>query len=90
MKKILVVMLVLSSLALTSCSVMKKNFRTMATYKDPETSGGYWDITLLTGQTFKHVKCTYWGTADDTACFVTDDGTLIFQSGPVTCVKVKD
>ena len=90
MKKTIAVILAIAiMLTATSCSVFRKNIRTMATYKDPETMGGYWNITTQTGQEFNHVKCTYWGTEDDTACFVMDDGTLVFQSGAVTCVRVK-
>lgn len=72
---------------LTSCARFNKNLRTTLTYKDPETMGGYWDVTTQTGQVFNHVKCTYWGTEDDTATFVMDDGTIIIQSGAVVCVR---
>ena len=86
MKKALIVLLVLAVLALSSCEVMKKEFQQSATYKDPQTVGGYWNVTMQTGQTFNHVRCTYWGTDDDTAVFQMDDGTVICQSGAVVCV----
>lgn len=73
----------------TSCAAQKKIWSQHATYKDPQTLGGYWNITLQTGQTFIHVKCTYWGTDDDTAVFELDDGTIICQSGAVVCVRAR-
>ena len=71
----------------TSCAEFKKNLSKSTSYKDLQTIGGYWAVTMQTGQTFYHAKCTYWGTEDDTAVFEMDDGTLICQSGAVVCVK---
>ena len=82
---LLVLVLVLS----VSCAAERKAWSQAASYKDPQTIGGYWDVTMQTGQTFTHVKCTYWGTDDDTAVFVTDDGTTICQSGAVVCTQAK-
>lgn len=88
MKKIFIfVMLIFMVAVVVSCAGEMKQFSQSATYKDPQTIGGYWDVTMQTGQTFNHVKCTYWGTSDDTAVFVTDDGTTVCQSGAVVCVK---
>ena len=82
-------MIALTSIALISCAADRKAWSQATSYKDPQTIGGYWDVTMQTGQTFNHVKCIYWGTADDTAVFQMDDGTLICQSGAAVCVKVK-
>lgn len=90
MKKIIIFVLIVAAVfSLTSCEQLRKELRSTVSYKDPETIGGYWDITTQTGQEFKHVICSYWGTTDDTACFVTDDGALIFQSGAITCIRSK-
>ena len=70
-----------------SCAAELKGLSQAATYRDPQTLGGYWNVTMQTGQTFNHVRCTYWGTSDDTAVFETDDGTIICQSGAVVCVR---
>ena len=88
MKKAVIILLVLTVLALSSCEVAKKEFSQMVSYKDPQSVGGYWNVTMQTGQTFNHVRCTYWGTSDDTAVFEMDDGTIICQSGAVVCVYV--
>ena len=89
-KLIAVVAATLLAISLVSCTpAARKNFSQMATYKDPQSLGGYWNVTMQTGQTFNHVKCTYWGTDDDTAVFQMDDGTLICQSGAVVCVECK-
>ena len=78
-------------LAVTSCTAAEKtSWSQTFSYKDPQSIGGYWDVTMQTGQTFQHVKCTYWGTNDDTAVFEADDGCLICQSGAVVCVYVGD
>lgn len=91
MKKLYVVLVVLIVLAFSSCTAAdKKQWSQIKTYKDPQMIGGYWDVTMQTGQTFKHVRCTYWGTGDDTAVFKMDDGTLICQSGACVCVYVGD
>lgn len=88
MKKVFLVLLaVVLLMSCVSCAVFKKNVSRMASYKDPQSLGGYWNVTMQTGQTFNHVKCTYWGTEDDTAIFEMDDGTLICQSGAVVCVR---
>ena len=86
MKKTIVIILIAIVFALTSCKVIQKEVSQSMTYKDPQTVGGYWTVTMQTGQTFNHVKCTYWGTSDDTAVFEMDDGTIICQSGAVVCV----
>ena len=90
MKKFLILLFVLVTIfSLVSCAGYRKEFSQMASYKDPQSLGGYWNVTMQTGQTFNHVKCTYWGTSDDTAVFELDDGTLICQSGAVVCVRCK-
>ena len=90
MKKMIVLMLVvLCCIFVTSCAADRKAWSQYTSYKDPQTLGGYWDVTMQTGQTFKHVKCTYWGTDDDTAVFEMDDGTLVVQSGACVCVSSK-
>ena len=90
MKKFLILLFVLITIfSLVSCAAQRKEFSQMASYKDPQSLGGYWDITLQTGQVFDHVKCVYWGTSDDTAVFEMDDGTIICQSGAVVCVRCK-
>ena len=86
-KLLLIVLLTFLFFSLISCAVNRKAWSQATTYKDPQTIGGYWDVTMQTGQTFNHVRCTYWGTDDDTAVFEMDDGTLICQSGAVVCVK---
>lgn len=85
----LVLLIIVTLLSSVSCAVWKKNWSRTRSYQDPETIGGYWDVTMQTGQTFLHVKCSYWGTDDDTAVFETDDGTIICQSGACVCVKCK-
>lgn len=90
MRRLLIVILtILILVSLTSCARLSKEYRSELSYKDPETIGGYWNITTQTGQAFNHVKCSYWGTVDDTAVFVKDDGTLIVQSGAVTCTQAR-
>lgn len=88
MKKLIVYLVVLCLIVLTSCAADRKAWSQATSYKDPQTIGGYWDVTMQTGQTFNHVKCTYWGT-DDTAVFQLNDGTLVCQSGPCVCVQSK-
>ena len=90
MKKLIIILLLFGMIfSLVSCAAEHKAWSQAASYKDPQTIGGYWDVTMQTGQTFNHVKCTYWGTNDDTAVFQMDDGTLICQSGAVVCVRCK-
>lgn len=90
MKKLIIILLLFGMIfSLVSCAAERKAWSQAASYKDPQTIGGYWDVTMQTGQTFNHVKCTYWGTNDDTAVFQMDDGTLICQSGAVVCVRCK-
>lgn len=72
-----------------SCARIHKNITSKATYKDPETIGGYWNVTMQTGEYFERVKCLYWGTDDDTAVFQTAEGRLIVQSGACTCIQNK-
>lgn len=86
---IIILIIIIIPLIFVSCAAERKAFSQSATYKDPQTIGGYWDITMQTGQVFKHVKCIYWGTGDDTAVFKTDDNTLICQSGAVVCIQSK-
>lgn len=89
-RKITIILIMFAMLlGCVSCSVAMKNMSTMSSYKDPQTIGGYWTVTMQTGQTFNHVQCTYWGTDDDTAVFKMDDGTTICQSGAVVCIKEK-
>ena len=89
-KMIILVLVVLCCIFVTSCTAgSRKAWSQYTSYKDPQTLGGYWDVTMITGQTFKHVKCTYWGTDDDTAVFEMDDGTLVVQSGACVCVRSK-
>ena len=91
MKKCFVILLlIVIVISLNSCEIAKKNFSSMTTYKDPQMVGGYWNVTMQTGQTFNHVKCTYWGTDDDTAVFQLDDGKIICQSGACVCIYVGD
>lgn len=91
MKKVLIIFVILCTVifCFASCAAERKAWSQAASYKDPQTLGGYWNITLQTGQTFIHVKCTYWGTDDDTAVFELDDGTIICQSGAVVCVRAR-
>lgn len=88
-KKFIVIVIVLLAtlFCCASCEVLKKNISQSTSYKDPQTIGGYWTVTMQTGQTFYHAKCSNWRTEDDTAVFEMDDGTLICQSGAVVCVK---
>lgn len=88
MKKIAICLIVICLIVLVGCAAERKAWSRASTYKDPQTIGGYWNVTMQTGQTFYHVKCTYWGTEDDTAVFQMDDGTLICQSGACVCVEV--
>lgn len=89
MKKIIFVLSIVAFVVIlsVSCALERKSWSQAATYKDPQTIGGYWDVTMQTGQTFYHVRCTYWGTDDDTAVFVMDNGTTICQSGACVCVE---
>ncbi len=90
MKKILLIILIFGIIfSLMSCAADRKAWSQTMSYKDPQTIGGYWDVTMQTGQTFNHVKCVYWGTNDDTAVFELDDGTLICQSGAVVCIRCR-
>lgn len=89
MKKVFLVIAVAAFLVLSvSCAADRKAWSQAASYKDPQTLGGYWNVTMQTGQTFNHVKCIYWGTNDDTAVFQMDNGTIICQSGACVCIKV--
>lgn len=88
-KILLIFTIVVSIFCITSCAADRKAWSQATSYKDPQTLGGYWNVTMQTGQTFNHVKCTYWGTDDDTAVFQLDDGTLICQSGACVCVQSK-
>lgn len=88
MKKIIYFLTILIFICcLSSCAAYRKEWSQATSYKDPQTIGGYWTVTMQTGQTFYHVKCTYWGTADDTAVFQTSDGKIICQSGACVCVQ---
>ena len=89
MKKLLIIFIIIciTMICFTSCAKEKKAWSQAASYKDPQMIGGYWDVTMQTGQVFYHVKCTYWGTSDDTAVFEMDDGTIICQSGACVCIK---
>lgn len=90
MKKIILVILVITfmtAMLMTSCELEKKAWSRSTTYKDPQTIGGYWDVTMQTGQVFTHVRCVYWGVDDDTAVFELDNGTIICQSGACVCVE---
>ena len=90
MRKLTILILIIAlCILLSSCAADRKSWSQAVTYKDPQTIGGYWDVTMQTGQTFNHVKCTYWGTNDDTAVFEMDNGTLIVQSGACVCVRSK-
>lgn len=86
---ILAIIFMLMLVVFVSCAADRKAWSQQTSYKDPQTLGGYWDVTMQTGQTFYHVKCTYWGTSDDTAVFQLDDGTLICQSGACVCIQSK-
>ena len=85
----LICILIFTSVLFVSCAGERKAWSQSATYKDPQTIGGYWDVTMQTGQTFNHVKCVYWGVDDDTAVFKMDDGTLVCQSGACVCIESK-
>lgn len=88
MKKVIICLVVLVlCFFLASCAGEMKSLSQSASYKDPQTIGGYWNVTMQTGQVFNHVKCIYWGTDDDTAVFKMDDGTIVCQSGACVCVK---
>lgn len=90
MKKVVIlILMVIGILTMVSCAAERKAWSQAATYKDPQSLGGYWDVTMQTGQTFNHVKCVYWGTDDDTAVFEMSDGTIICQSGACVCVRSK-
>lgn len=87
MKKLMVILIaIIVLLSSVSCALERKAWSQAASYKDPQTLGGYWNVTMQTGQAFDHVKCIYWGTEDDTSVFEMDDGTLICQSGACVCV----
>ena len=86
MKKLFIFILVCICFAFSSCAVMGKNLRTMATYKDPETIGGTWTVTSQ-GKTYEHLKCTYWGTNDDTAIFKDSTGHAYVFSGTMSAVQ---
>ena len=90
MKKIVICLIAVCLIILVSCAADRKAWSQQTSYKDPQTIGGYWDVTMQTGQTFNHVKCVYWGTDDDTAVFKMDDGTLVCQSGACVCVECKN
>ena len=91
MKKLVLVFFIVVWVVMlsVSCAAERKAWSQAASYKDPQTLGGYWDVTMQTGQTFYHIKCIYWGTDDDTAVFQMDDGTLVCQSGACVCVESK-
>ena len=90
MKRLIVsFLIIIFCISIVSCAGDRKLWLQNKTYKDPQTLGGYWDVTMQTGQIFKHVECIYWGTDDDTAVFEMDDGTLVVQSGACVCVRSK-
>lgn len=87
MKKLVVILIsIIVLFSSVSCALDRKAWSQATSYKDPQTLGGYWNVTMQTGQIFEHVKCIYWGTDDDTSVFEMDDGTLICQSGACVCV----
>lgn len=86
MKKITLVILIFV-LLLTSCAVVQKEWSQSFTYKDPQTLGGYWTVHFPDGSVYKNVKCTYWGTKDDTSVWELSDGSTLIQSGTVWAVK---
>ncbi len=86
MKKLFIVLLVGLCFIASSCAVAGKSLRTMATYKDPETIGGLWTVTSQ-NKTYEHLKCTYWGTSDDTAIFKDSNGHIYVFSGTMSAVQ---
>ena len=84
-----VVLAVLIFIGITSCSYdMKAVFRQMS-YSDPQTIGGKWDITTVTGQVYENCECIYWGMEDDTAMFKLPDGRILALSGSYSLIQSK-
>lgn len=75
--------------ALTSCGYSVKALSRGATYKDPQSIGGYWTIYFDNGDVYENVICSYWGMEDDTSVWEKTDGTMLVQSGACHAVQVK-
>lgn len=75
--------------ALTSCGYSIKALSREATYKDPQSIGGYWTIYFDNGDVYENVICSYWGMEDDTSVWEKTDGTMLIQSGACHAVQVK-
>lgn len=91
MKRTIVLIFAVMLMLIVSCTAAdKKMWSQRHSYKDPQMVGGYWDVTMQTGQIFSHVRCLYWGTDDDTAVFEMDNGRIVCQSGACVCVYVGD
>lgn len=86
MKKLFLVLLVVLSFIFISCERLKKDWGMNFTYKDPQTIGGRWTVTSG-NKTYEHLKCTYWGTEDDTSIFEDYDGHIYVFSGTMSAVK---
>ena len=90
MKRLLTVVLaILILIGITSCSYDMKAVSRQMSYSDPQTIGGKWDITTVTGQVYENCECIYWGMEDDTAMFKLPDGRILALSGSYSLVQSK-
>lgn len=86
-KTLSVILAVFIFIGITSCSYDMKAFSRQVSYSDPQTIGGKWDITTVTGQLYEDCECIYWGMDDDTAMFRLPDGRVLALSGSYSLIQ---
>ena len=85
--KIAVILILAISALCVSCAADMKQISQAFTYQDPQTIGGRWDVFFDNGDTYRGVKCLYWGTNDDTSVWESAGGMILIQSGTVHAVQ---
>lgn len=86
--KIAVILILIVSVLCVSCTAAgRKEISQTFSYQDPQTIGGRWDVFFDNGDTYRGVKCLYWGTNDDTSVWESAGGMILIQSGTVHAVQ---
>ena len=86
MKKILVVVAIVTVALFSSCTREFEHMKNNYTYINPIKAGGTFTI-YQNGMKFEHLKCIYWSTEDDDACFVNEAGKKIFVNGSSVIIQ---
>lgn len=86
MKKALIVVAVLTVALFSSCTRAYESLKNNYTYTNPVKIGGTFTI-YQNGMKFEHLKCIYWSTEDDDACFVNEAGKKIFINGSSVIIQ---